>query len=314
MQQSLIKDCASIIQNSANKDSARILLEQYFSVHNNNLKRLQEAYPRTVTGTVFAPACTLPASLPQHNITDSLVPFMLHNPGWNNPQWYHTDMLVSMLTLVERFTHMADSTAKKHLVELLLDNTPVNDTAAKDYQQIVYDFFLFRLDEQALRFYANWTEANKDKMINAAQQYKMKKMQSVLPGSPLPDIQLKDGDENERALAEVVKKNKYTVVLFWSVDCDHCLQELPRLISFYQKYHARGVEIYAVAIDCEKEKWAKFIKEKHLEWINVFEPEDRGDVAGEYMITYTPTLVLGDSAGKILSRYGNLEQIENIIR
>ncbi len=43
-------------------------------------------------------------------------------------------------------------------------------------------------------------------------------------------------------------RGKPLLVTFWATDCQSCLKEIPHLIDLYQKYHARGLEIIAVAM------------------------------------------------------------------
>lgn len=38
------------------------------------------------------------------------------------------------------------------------------------------------------------------------------------------------------------------IVTFWATDCASCIKEIPHLISLYQKYHHKGLEIIAVAM------------------------------------------------------------------
>jgi len=37
-------------------------------------------------------------------------------------------------------------------------------------------------------------------------------------------------------------------VTFWATDCPGCIKEIPHLIELYEDYHARGLELIAVAM------------------------------------------------------------------
>ncbi len=43
-------------------------------------------------------------------------------------------------------------------------------------------------------------------------------------------------------------KGKLVLVNFWSTNCLSCLQEMPGLVQLYQRYHALGFELVAVAM------------------------------------------------------------------
>lgn len=43
-------------------------------------------------------------------------------------------------------------------------------------------------------------------------------------------------------------RGKPVLITFWATDCASCVKEIPHLISLYDRYHAQGLEIIAVAM------------------------------------------------------------------
>ncbi|MFZ2313659.1 MAG: TlpA disulfide reductase family protein [Methylobacter sp.] len=43
-------------------------------------------------------------------------------------------------------------------------------------------------------------------------------------------------------------RGKPVMVTFWATDCPSCVKEIPHLIELYTQYHARGLEMIAVAM------------------------------------------------------------------
>ncbi len=43
-------------------------------------------------------------------------------------------------------------------------------------------------------------------------------------------------------------RGKPVIVTFWATDCPACIKEIPHLLALYQRHHARGLEIIAVAM------------------------------------------------------------------
>jgi peroxiredoxin len=43
-------------------------------------------------------------------------------------------------------------------------------------------------------------------------------------------------------------QGKPVLVTFWATDCPGCIEEIPHLIELYNAYHAKGLEIIAVAM------------------------------------------------------------------
>ena len=43
-------------------------------------------------------------------------------------------------------------------------------------------------------------------------------------------------------------KGKVTLVNFWATSCITCVAEMPKMITTYNRYHAKGYEMLALAI------------------------------------------------------------------
>ena len=43
-------------------------------------------------------------------------------------------------------------------------------------------------------------------------------------------------------------RGKPVIVTFWATDCLSCVNEIPHFVELYQQFHARGLEIIAVAM------------------------------------------------------------------
>lgn len=88
-----------------------------------------------------------------------------------------------------------------------------------------------------------------------------------------PDITLPDVNAGKVSLSEV--ESKVVLLHFWSAsDPRQKMFNLDVLKPIYDEYHAKGFEIYQVALDADKATWARTVKDQGLEWINVC------DVAG----------------------------------
>lgn len=97
-----------------------------------------------------------------------------------------------------------------------------------------------------------------------------------------PDIELPDVKAQKIKLSDV--DAKVVMVYFWSAsDASQKMFNLDFLKSIYEDYHAKGFEIYQVALDVDKALWARVVKEQKLPWINVC--DSRG-AASPYVLTY----------------------------
>jgi thiol-disulfide isomerase/thioredoxin len=314
IEKSVVTDATYIAQHNKNPDSLRIALQNLCLAQKHNLDQVADAYPHTFTSSVLASACSLPIVLPHENYLDSFIFYTLRNPVWNDVTIYHTDFPLSFISLIKALFSKKSEDEKDEMINCLLSASPSNPEAAKLFQQCLSEYLFYQLEENRLRAFCKWAEEHPDKVPNEALKAKLHGMKKILPGSDYINVLLKDSSGTGRSLASEVEGHKYMLVLFWSPECEHCIAEMPALISFYKKYHPQGIEVYAVAIDCEEGKWKTFIAKNTPPWINVRDDGGRADnIASDYMINYTPTLVLIDKAGKIQSRFGSLEWIEKIL-
>ena len=152
---------------------------------------------------------------------------------------------------------------------------------------------------------APWTEEEQlAKIVDNA-----KTLKPLLIGKIAPDINCKmldvdgtlkvKGNENvhqafkthgSMSLHEV--DAPYTVLFIWAPDCGHCKKSMPQMIDFYEKFHPKGVEVYAV---CSKfvndlPTCAEFIDERKgmLKWINVVDPYHESKYKELYDVRSTP--------------------------
>lgn len=83
-----------------------------------------------------------------------------------------------------------------------------------------------------------------------------------------PDLELPDVMSAKVKLSEV--DAKVVLLHFWtSSDAAQKMFNLDVLKPVYRDYHAKGLEIYQVALDTDKAVWARTVKDQGLDWINV---------------------------------------------
>jgi peroxiredoxin len=113
-------------------------------------------------------------------------------------------------------------------------------------------------------------------------------------GNKAPEVKAIDIDGKEHLLSDV--KAKWTLLVFWSADCSHCQEEIPKIDSLYKTVlKAKGMKVYALRTEGDEKKWQAFIKDHHLEdWINVYDPEHKSDFTSKYDVYSTPTIYLLD--------------------
>ncbi len=66
---------------------------------------------------------------------------------------------------------------------------------------------------------------------------------------------------------EVVRfERKVVLIDFWASGAAQCRNENPHVVKLYQKYQAKGFDIYSVSLDRDKTSWINAIKSDNLTW------------------------------------------------
>ena len=107
--------------------------------------------------------------------------------------------------------------------------------------------------------------------------------------------------------------SEYLMLIFWDPDCGHCKKEMPKLKAIYDKYKDKGLQVYTVCTEVEKDKWLKYIEEKEYDWIDVADFELRSPFRELYDISSTPKVFLLDKNKKIIAKHINHEQLDKIL-
>lgn len=146
------------------------------------------------------------------------------------------------------------------------------------------------------------------------------KAQNIAPnviGNVAPEMKMTGLDGKMYSLNKI--PSKYTLLVFWSPDCGHCEEEIPRIDSVYKAtgMKKKGVKIVGFNIDKEEAKWKKIINQNGLdEWLHVYDPEGTTRLRSLYDVYGTPSVYLLDEKKTIQGKkldHSNIEQLVNFL-
>ena len=125
-------------------------------------------------------------------------------------------------------------------------------------------------------------------------------MKATAVGQKFTDFSGKTIDGAASSLSDFVGKGQYTLVDFWASWCGWCRAEFPVLKEVYAKYKDQNFELLGIAVNDDREKTLKAMKEDGVTWPQIL---NTGKVAMEaYGIAGIPEIILFAPDGKILAR------------
>lgn len=140
---------------------------------------------------------------------------------------------------------------------------------------------------------------------------KASEMQLSLTGQKAQDVTARDLSGTMRSLYDI--KSPYLIVYLYNPTCDHCIEETPKLVQFHRQWKARGLEVYAIALDTDDAAWRDFVNRNGMQgWTNVFDPTNKS-IYGKYYVDNTPEIYLLDPDRTIIAKNLKTSQVAQMI-
>lgn len=145
--------------------------------------------------------------------------------------------------------------------------------------------------------------------VDALQQRAME-MQASLVGKKGPNVRAKDINGQYRSIDEIA--SPYVVIFMFNPTCEHCIEQTPKLLKFYNEWKSKGVEVFGIALDTDENELKTFVQQYNLPWANVFDPTNRA-IYATYFVDITPEIYVLNPQRKIIGKNLKVEQISTII-
>jgi len=218
---------------------------------------------------------------------------------------------------------------KNEEVQRYMLGTLYNHLAEKANQYVGMDGPFCYFVEKYYLPQATWIDAKfRDDLVKNVSRIKPNLVGKEAPSLPLAEIPVEHfltskTDTIARKSLQIGRliklqdiKAKFTVLVFWEVDCSHCQKEIPLLYdSIYPIIKSKGAEIVAIHMLTgveAKGKWVDFVNEHKLyNWINATPVEH--SYKETYNVLSTPTIYLLDENKRILSKRIGIKQLPQVI-
>jgi thiol-disulfide isomerase/thioredoxin len=161
------------------------------------------------------------------------------------------------------------------------------------------EVFVHLVEQYYMRGDAYWL----DSASLSKYEDRAKKIAPNVLGNVAPDLVMQDiWSLQDKTLSK--EEGKYTMLVFWSKECGHCMKEIPQLDSLYNvALKKKGVKVFSVSTEGDLTDIQKAVdKLKIKEWTNVVDANNKTEYRSKYDIYSTPKVYLLDENKKIIGK------------
>lgn len=301
--------------------------DELVEARKKHLNHLFKKYPNTLftkMAKVEETMLFLPGESAEDGSEDKLHFFRTHfwdEVDFNDPRLLRTEAIYNhLLTYLHQLTTPQTDSIRSSvddLMEKVLGHPPYFEffagwitTEYKPAHSALNDpeaLYIYMVNEYLTEERAFWL----DSMQIYAKQLRAKDRAHGLVGSQANDIAGEDPRGKTRSLLEL--KAPYVALYLYSPECDHCQEETPHFVKFYEDNKHNGFEVFAISMGAEDDVWKAFIDDNDMNWTNVKATEET-DIYNKYYFEGVPTIYLLNPERTIIGKNLSLQHIVPVIQ
>ncbi len=152
------------------------------------------------------------------------------------------------------------------------------------------------------------------KVVNHYESY-ARAVVNTSVGRRYVDFEINDRDGRAVSLSSVVGAGEVTVLVLWATWARVALDTMSSYARICRHYESRGLTMFCVSLDYNKEAWASMSEEAGLFGINICDTPSRAqEIADMYGIEGLPRAVVIGRDGVILGRCKTETEVEEVLK
>jgi len=231
---------------------------------------------------------------------------------FSDPRMIHSEVLYVMINdYLRTFSLPASSENYVELTGVILEKARAHpvvyqyclDLLVSNFSASIWEpVFLYLVEEHYL------TAPLANSSLKASYARKAEAIRRTSIGSRIPEICGQTPDGKRHCLYGNLGTR--TLVMIWSLGCDHCESMLPGIQNISNEYAEKGLRVFSFTLAENKDSLAAAMDEHGIGWINV--SDYKGFLSGvidEFNVTVTPLIFLVDEKGIITDKPTNIPVI-----
>lgn len=247
-----------------------------------------------------------------------LMDHMLDNVDFSNPVLHRSDMLASAILNYLRFSEQPRNTfteqaeAYARVMDKVLTACGPNRPTYNYYRKELERRFMYGNYDIIGNYLARYYKDSLEQLPQgpAAIRERLGRLSVVCIGKQAPELEMKSYDGSSLRLKDI--QSEYTLLVFWSSFCSHCVETLPFLKKMYDIQRGRRLEVVAISFDTDKEAWQGFIRDGNYGWINYSDLKGwDSPIVATFNIKGTPTYILLDRNKQVINKPATFEELSH---
>ena len=120
----------------------------------------------------------------------------------------------------------------------------------------------------------------------------------VMVGDSAPDFSITAA--NGRTITPANFGAKLLVLNFWATWCPSCIQEVPSLDKFQERFANSGVVVLGISIDRDETRYRSFLARTRVSFLTAHDPENK--INADYGTFKVPESYIIDNRGRVLRK------------